>query len=129
MVNERPLVPIPVGPHSFSTRDIWKLSVVPCSGLQQQRDCLVGSCIVPSKFANIFFSRSKKRASVTKIVQNLGWRTLEQRRADALFYKVLHGIVAVPLPDYIQYSNRVSRTLAHWSKEGLTPGFKRFYME
>ena len=53
-----------------------------------------------------------QRASVTQIVQNLGWRTLEQRRADArlcLFYKVVHGLVAVPLPDYIQYSNRVSR--------------------
>ena len=39
------------------------------------------------------------RSSTTEIV-NLGWRTLEQRRADArlcLFYK----IVAVPLPDYI----------------------------
>ena len=53
-----------------------------------------------------------QRASVTQIVENLGWRTLEQRRADArlcLFYKVAHGLVAVPLPDYIQYSNRVSR--------------------
>ena len=53
-----------------------------------------------------------QRASVTQIVQNLGRRTLEQRRADArlcLFYKVVHGLVAVPLPDYIQYSNRVSR--------------------
>ena len=49
-----------------------------------------------------------QRASVTQIVQNLGWRTLEQRRTDArlcLFYKVVHGLVAVPLPDYIQYSN------------------------
>ena len=52
------------------------------------------------------------QASATQIVQDLGWRTLEQRRADArlcLFYKVVHGLVAVPLPDYIQYSNRISR--------------------
>ena len=52
------------------------------------------------------------QASATQIVQNLGWRTLEQRRADArlcLFYKVVHGLVAVPLPDYIEYSNRISR--------------------
>ena len=51
------------------------------------------------------------RASVTKIFQDLGWRTLDQRRADArlcLFYKSLHGLVAVPLPEYIQCSNRVS---------------------
>ena len=44
----------------------------------------------------------------THSVLNLGWRALEQRRADArlcLFYKVVHGLVAVPLPDFIQYSN------------------------
>ena len=49
------------------------------------------------------------QASATQIVQDLGWHKLEQRRADArlcLFYKVVHGLVAVPLPDYIQYSNR-----------------------
>ena len=42
----------------------------------------------------------------------LGWRTLDQRRADArlcLFYKIVHGLVAVLLPEYIQYSNRDSR--------------------
>ena len=52
------------------------------------------------------------RSSTTEIVNNLGWRTLEQRRADArlcLFYKIVHGLVAVPLPDYIQPSNRISR--------------------
>ena len=52
------------------------------------------------------------QASATQIVQDLGWRTLEQRRADAhlcLFYKVIHGLVVVPLPDFIQYSNRISR--------------------
>ena len=54
----------------------------------------------------------ERQASVTRIVQDLGWRTLDQRRADArlcLFYKTVHGLVAVPLPEYIQYSNRVSR--------------------
>ena len=48
------------------------------------------------------------QASATQIVQDLGWRTLEQRRL-CLFYKVIHGLVAVPLPDYIQYSSRISR--------------------
>ena len=46
------------------------------------------------------------RVSVTKIVQDLGWRTLDQRRADAclcLFYKIIHDL------EYIQYSNRVFR--------------------
>ena len=52
------------------------------------------------------------RSSVTAMINSLGWRTLEQRRADArlcLFYKIVYGLVAVPLPHYIQPSNRVSR--------------------
>ena len=52
------------------------------------------------------------RSSVTSMLDQLSWRTLEQRRADArlcLFYKMIHGIVAVPLPDYVQPTHRVSR--------------------
>ena len=45
------------------------------------------------------------KASVTTMLQNLGWRSLLQRRADlrlVLFYKCLHGLVAVDLsPDLI----------------------------
>ena len=51
------------------------------------------------------------RSSVTSMLDQLSWRTLEQRRADAclcLFYKMVHGIVAVPLPDYVQPTHRVS---------------------
>ena len=43
--------------------------------------------------------------SVTAMLQNLWWQTLEQRRADALlclFYKIVYGFVAVPLPVYTQ---------------------------
>ena len=53
-----------------------------------------------------------RQSSVTEMIKQLGWRCLEQRRADArlcLFYKVIHGLVSVPLPDYIHYSNRISR--------------------
>ena len=52
------------------------------------------------------------RSSVTSMLDQPSWRTLEQRRADArlcLFYKMVHGIVAVPLPDYVQPTHRVSR--------------------
>lgn len=52
------------------------------------------------------------RASVTEMLNKLGWRTLEQRRADArlcLFYKIVYGLVAVPLPSYVQYNHRISR--------------------
>ena len=45
------------------------------------------------------------RSSVTSMIENLGWRTLEQRRSDTrlcLFYQIIRGLVAVPIPDYIQ---------------------------
>ena len=50
------------------------------------------------------------RSSVTSMLDQLSWRTLEQRQADArlcLFYKMVHGIVAVPLPDYVQPTHSV----------------------
>ena len=53
-----------------------------------------------------------RKASVTEMVNNLGWRSLEQRRADArlcLFYRIVYGIVAIPLPDHIQRSTKASR--------------------
>ena len=52
------------------------------------------------------------RSSTTATVDKLGWRTLELRQADArqcLFFKIEHGLVAVPLPEYIEPSNRISR--------------------
>ena len=52
------------------------------------------------------------RSSVTAMLNQLGWRTLEQRRADArlyLFYKIVYGLVVVPLPNYIQPTHRISR--------------------
>ena len=67
---------------------------------------------VQRRAAHWTVSNFDRQASVTKIVHDLGWHTLVQRRADArlcLFYKILHGLVAVPLPDYIQDSNRISR--------------------
>ena len=51
------------------------------------------------------------RSSVTAVLDQLNWRTLEQRQADArrcLFYKMVLGIVAVSLPDYVQSTHRVS---------------------
>ena len=52
------------------------------------------------------------RSSVSAMLNQLGWRTLEQRQADAhlcLFYKIVYGLVAVPLPNYVQPTHRVSR--------------------
>ena len=36
----------------FLPCDIWWLSVGPCSGCEQQRDCLVGPGMVPSRFGD-----------------------------------------------------------------------------
>ena len=50
------------------------------------------------------------RSSVSAMLNQLGWRTLEQRRTDArlcLFYKIVYGLVAVPLQKYVQPTHRV----------------------
>ena len=52
-------------------------------------------------------------SSVTQMINTLGWRSLEQRRADArllMFYKIVHGLVEIPLPTYIQRQIRMTRT-------------------
>ena len=52
-------------------------------------------------------------SSVSDMLERLGWRTLEQQRADSrlvLFYKIVHGLVAIPLPTYVIPLNRYSRT-------------------
>ncbi|MCG8048091.1 MAG: hypothetical protein JAY66_20795 [Candidatus Thiodiazotropha taylori] len=49
-------------------------------------------------------------ASVTDLLQSLGWRSLEQRRSDSrlcLFYKIVHGLVAVDLPPYVVHPMRI----------------------
>ena len=53
-----------------------------------------------------------RTASVSDMIETLGWRILEQRRADAhicLFFKIINNMVPVPLPDYIQPKPRISR--------------------
>ena len=52
-------------------------------------------------------------SSVTDMLGKLDWRTLEQRRTDfslVLFYKIVYGYVAVPLPTYVIPLTRTSRT-------------------
>ena len=53
-------------------------------------------------------------SSVSDMLGRLGWRTIEQRRADSrlvLFYKIVHGLVAIPLPTYVIPLNWYSRTI------------------
>ena len=51
-------------------------------------------------------------ASVTKMLQSLGWRSLEQRRSDSqlcLFYKIIFGLVAIDMPPYVVHPSRILR--------------------
>ena len=53
-----------------------------------------------------------RTTSITSLLHQLGWQTLEERRYVArlcLFYKIVNGLVAVPLPVYIQPTHRISR--------------------
>ena len=62
-----------------------------------------------ARFACNSYSR---QASVTEMLQKLGWRSLLQRRADirlALLYKCLHGLVAVDLSQDLVRQTRQSR--------------------
>ena len=67
--------------------------------------------MVQRRAARWTFGNFDNRASVTEMLNKLGWRTLEQRRADAhlcLLYKTVYGLVAVPLPNYVQFNNRMA---------------------
>ena len=51
-------------------------------------------------------------ASVSSMLNYLGWRSLEDRKADArliLFYKIVYNLFAVPLPQYINLLIRMTR--------------------
>ena len=46
-------------------------------------------------------------SSVTDMLSNLGWRSLELRRYDsriAMFYKTVYELVAIPVPPYFEHT-------------------------
>ena len=57
-----------------------------------------------------------RQAGVTEMLTHLGWCSFEQRRNDSqlcLFYKVIHRLVAVNLPPYVEHSTRISQKNSH----------------
>lgn len=51
-----------------------------------------------------------RTTSVTSLLHQLDWQLLEERRSVAslcLFYKVVNGLVAMPLPNYTQPTHRI----------------------
>ena len=68
-------------------------------------------------------------ASVTDMIGQLGWRTLEQRRTDSrlvLFYKIIYGYVAIPLPSYVIPLTRASRTSHPLAYRQISTGTKYY---
>ena len=50
--------------------------------------------------------------SVTSMLDNLGWRSLENRRIDSrliMFYKIIYGHVAIQIPTYFEKPQRLTR--------------------
>ena len=73
-----------------------------------------------------------RMASVSAMLETLGWRTLEQRRADSrlcLFYKTVNTMVAVALPNYIKPNPRRGHSMKcqqiHTGKDINIPFFHK----
>ena len=58
------------------------------------------------------------QASVTEMLTQLGWRSLEQRRNDSrlcLIYMIIYGLVAIDLPPYVEHAAELpGRTHTLW---------------
>ena len=73
--------------------------------------------MVQRRAARWTLSEYSPYASVTQMLQSLGWRSLEQRRSDSrlcLFYKIIYGLVAIVMPPYVVHplrTPRISHTL------------------
>ena len=68
--------------------------------------------MVQRRAARWVMSDWRQTSSVTNMLAQLNWRTLAQRRADArlvMFFKILHGLVAVPAQSYIPQPTRFSQ--------------------
>ena len=54
----------------------------------------------------------QRTCTVTQMIKDLNWRTLEQRRIDSrltLMYKITYDLVAIPAEDYLIPNTRQSR--------------------
>ena len=72
--------------------------------------------MVQRKAARWTLDNFHTQASVTEMLTQLGWRSLEQRRNDSrlyLFYKVIHGLLAIDLSPYVEHPAQTSRKNSH----------------
>ena len=78
--------------------------------------------MVQRRAARWTLSEYSPYASVTQMLQSLGWRSLEQRRSDSrlcLFYKIIYGLVAIDMPPYVVHPLRTPRNSHQGSKKFL----------
>ena len=71
----------------------------------------------------------QRTSSVTQMIKDLNWRTLEQRRIDSrltLMYKITYDLVAIPAADYLIPNTRQSRH-NHPLAYGQIPTLKDYY--
>ena len=112
----------------FLKRNIWSKNTELRNGIQNSCSPICGVFIIslePYTKSNIArlemvqcraarwtLSEYFSYASVTQMLQSLGWRSLEQRRSDSrlcLFYKIIYGLVAIDMPSYIVHQLRILR--------------------
>ena len=68
--------------------------------------------MVQRRAARFVYNNYCRRASVTEMLEKIGWRSLLQRRADirlVMFYKCVHGLVAVSITENLEHQTRPSR--------------------
>ena len=71
----------------------------------------------------------QRTSSVTQMIKDLNWRTLEQRRIDSrltLMYKITYDLVAIPAADYLIPNTRQSRH-NHLQAYRQIPTIKDYY--
>ena len=101
------------------SRDGWAALSRGATGLSAVCDCGISWSypltifeMVQRRAARWTLSEYSPYASVTQMLQSLGWRSLEQRRSDSrlcLFYKIIYGLVAIDMPPSVVHPLRTPR--------------------
>jgi hypothetical protein len=68
---------------------------------------------VQRRAARFIYSDYKRTSSVTAMINELGWKPLNERRKEqrlVLLFKIVNDLVAIPADNNIEYNQRPSRT-------------------
>ena len=70
--------------------------------------------MVQRRIASFATNRYRNTSSVTDMLENLNWETLETRRTKSqltMMFKILHGLVDIPADDYLTPASTRTRAL------------------